>query len=43
MLDFEVNVSEPSHRSNDQFLFENNNEEVMSELVSTMVSVTASD
>ena len=43
MLDFEVEISEPHRRSNDLVAFENENEDVMSELASTMVSVTIDD
>ena len=40
MFDFVGNVSEPSRRSNDRVVFENENEDEMSELDSTMASVT---
>ena len=40
MLDFEVNIPEPSRRSNDRFVFENDNENAMSKLSSFMASVT---
>ena len=42
MLYFQGNISEPSRRLKDRVVFknENNNEDVMSELASTMASVT---
>ena len=43
MIHFEGNMSEPSLRSNDLVVFENENEDVMSELFSTMALVTTSD
>ena len=45
MLDFEGNVPQPYRRSNDRVLFknENENEHVMSELTSTIASVTISN
>ena len=43
MLDFEGNISESYHRSIDQVAFENENEDVTSELDSTIASITASE
>ena len=43
MLDFEGNVFEPSRRSNNQVVFENENEDTMYELASTMDSISVSD
>ena len=43
MLGFEGNISEPSRRSNNRVVLENENDDVMSELASTMASVTTSD
>ena len=40
MLYFQGNISEPSRRLNDRVVFENDNEDAMSELDSTMASVT---
>ena len=40
MLDFDVNIYYPSRTSNDRFVFENENEDTMSGLASTLTSVT---
>ena len=43
MLDFGGNISETSRRLNDRVVFENNNEDSMSELANDMASVTTTD
>ena len=43
MLGFEGNISELSRMSNDRVVFENENNDVMSELAFTIASVTATD
>ena len=43
MLDFEGNISDPHRRSNDLDVFENDNEESISELHSIAAPVTTND
>ena len=43
MIDFESNMSEPSRRLNDLVVVDDYNEDAMSELATTMSSVTTTD